>query len=65
MMKMGKWKKLTRHLKKSFACVGCDFIETSTGWPCRRCPRQKLDNPDMHSRVNVENIALGRKRRYD
>lgn len=51
---------MTRDLKKSFACVGCDYIEVKIGWPCSRCPRQRLQNPDMHSSVNVTNNASGK-----
>jgi hypothetical protein len=54
---MGKWKSLTKHMKKNFGCVGCEFIGVTIGWPCNRCPRQKMYNPDMHSQVNINKVV--------
>ena len=49
---------MTRALKKSCACVGCDFIDLKIGWPCNRCPRQCSDHADQHSQVNSNNAVI-------
>lgn len=49
---------MVRELKKSCACVGCDFIDVKRGFPCNRCPRQKLDQRDMHSAVDPDGFVI-------
>ena len=54
---------MVRELQKSYACIGCDYIIVRIGWPCNKCPRQGLGNPDMHSQANATGNATGKLKR--